>query len=455
MSADKPESKTPQGATQPTRIYQLKTYGQPGNSLATNAGPGRCGPPGPPASALIYLKSNNGIEPSPIEERIEAETRVAVSGMIERLPVHHRKKMYRIRRDVEWMTQKYGVERVGMLTLTIRENVTDGKEFSRRFKSISTNVFNRLFHDWVRVFERQKRGAWHVHVVVATKEDIRTGTDVVALNELLKKKRDRRISKSAYYAGIQRLASLNLRTIWKVFRTLCAVGNPMRNGKRKLRRYQFDAAHMLPIISSAHALATYVSKYISKGFQNRRLEDKGLRLMGCSKRVSKVCSERFSWAEGAGRVWRCKLGDLAAMLDFKSSDDFAKVLGCRWAYHLRPVVDLMALSHYPTMKEARADGWDLVSVGDGSPWPWPDLNLPKAQVQASRTAAFRAIQELILRRRGRPKRRSRVETAWDPERYERQSTAPREYKYFKPPAKPRVMCQVEFVELEQPQIMKD
>jgi hypothetical protein len=362
--------------------------------------------------------------------------------------------MYRIRRDVEWMAQKYGVERVGMLTLTIRENVTDGKEFSRRFKSISTNVFNRLFHDWVRVFERQKRGAWHVHVVVATKDDIRTGTDVVALNDLLKKKRDRRISKSAYYAGIQRLASVNLRAIWKVFRTLCAVGDHRRNGKRKLRRYQFDAAHMLPIISTAHALATYVSKYISKGFQNRRPEDKGLRLMGCSKRVSKVCSERFSWAEGAGRVWRGKLADLAAMLDFKSPDDFAKALGCRWAYHIRQVVDLMVLPHYPTMKEARADGWNLVNKADGSPWPWPDLDLPKVQVQASRTAAFRAIQELIQRRRGKPKRHSRVEMAWDPERYERPTTA-REYQYFKPPAKPRVMCQVEFIGLEPPQIMKD
>jgi hypothetical protein len=455
VSADNPSSKPPQGASQPARIYQLKPYSQPVRPAAINAGPGRSGPPGPPATALIYQKSNSGIEPSATEEKIEAETRLAVSGMIEKLPVHHRKKMYRIRRDVEWLAQKYGVERVGMLTLTIRENVTDGKEFSRRFKSISTNVFNRLFHDWVRVFERQKRGAWHVHVVVATKDDIRTGTDVVALNDLLKKKRDRRISKSAYYAGIQRLASVNLRTIWKVFRTLCAVGDSRRKGKRKLRRYQFDAAHMLPIISSAHALATYVSKYISKGFQNRRKEDKGLRLMGCSKRVSKVCSERFSWAEGAGRVWRGKLADLAAMLDFKSPDDFAKALGCRWAYHIRQVVDLMVLPHYPTMKEARADGWDLVSVADGSPWPWPDLDLPKAQVQASRTAAFRAMQELILRRRGRPKRKSRVETGWDPERWEAMPKEPRQYRYFKPPAKPRAMRQEEFIGLEPPRRMKD
>ncbi len=453
MESNKSEPRTPPDASPPARIYQLKPYNEAARPVAKNAGPGWSGASAPPASALIHLKSNNGIEPPASEEKTEAETRVAVSGLIERMPVHHRKKMYRIRRDIEWMAQEYGIERIGMLTLTIRENVTDGKEFSRRFKSISTNVFNRLFHDWVRVFERQKRGAWHVHVVIATKTDIRTGTDVVALNELLKKKRDRKISRSAYYAGVQRLASLNLRAMWKQFRALCAVGKPQ--GKRRVRRYKFDAAHLLPIISTAQALAAYVSKYISKGFQNRRREDKGLRLMGCSRRVSKVCSERFSWAEGAGRVWRCKLGDLAKMLNFTSSDDFTKALGCRWAYHIRQVVDLLVLPHYPTMKEARADGWDLANKADGSPWPWPDLDLPKAQVQAARTSAFKAIQELIQRRRGKAKRKSRLETGWDPERWERQPDKPREYKYFKPPPKPCVMRQEEFSELERPWIMKD
>jgi hypothetical protein len=189
----------------------------------------------------------------------------------------------------------------------------------------------------------------------------------------------------------------------------------------------------------------YVSKYISKGFQNRRPEDKGLRLMGCSKQVSKVCNERFSWAEGAGRVWRTKLGSLAEMLNFKDSDDFAKALGRRWAYHIRPAVDLLMLPHYGTMKEARADGWDLVNKADGSPWPWPDLDLPKAQVQASRLEAFKCVTGLIQRRRRKPKRRSRADMAWDPERWERDK--PREYKIFKPPPKPHVMCQDEFAAL--------
>ncbi len=58
--------------------------------------------------------------------------------MIERLPGRLRKKMFAVCSRIEWLVQEYGVEHVGLQTLTIRENVTDRKEFNKRFKSIST-----------------------------------------------------------------------------------------------------------------------------------------------------------------------------------------------------------------------------------------------------------------------------------------------------------------------------
>jgi len=205
--------------------------------------------------------------------------------------------MFALRLRIEWMVRTYGVERVGLQTMTVRDNVTDRKEFERRFKSIATNIFPEIYLDWLRVFERQQRGAWHAHVVVATKMDIRTGTDVVALNQLLKDKRDRKISKGVYYAGIKRLASSNLKAIWNEFRRLCGLGEFKE--RRKGRYYKFDACHLLPISSTAQALAVYVSKYISKGFEYRRPEDKGMRLVGSTRRVSRVCNERFSWLAAA------------------------------------------------------------------------------------------------------------------------------------------------------------
>lgn len=282
----------------------------------------------PPASALIHQNRNNGIEPFPYVIRDEfkaAQAGEAVNQMMKSLPARLKKKMFAIRQRIEWMVRTYGVERIGMQTMTVRDNITDRKEFERRFKSIATNAFPELYLDWLRVFERQQRGAWHAHVVVVTKADIRTGTDVAALNQLLKDKRDRKICKAVYYSGIKRLASPNLKAIWKEFRRLCGLGEFKE--RRRGRYYKFDACHLLPIISTAQALAAYVSKYISKGFEHRRPEDKGMRLVGSTRRVSRVCNERFAWAEGGGKLHRLKLGVLAGLLKIDSLDGFAERFG--------------------------------------------------------------------------------------------------------------------------------
>jgi hypothetical protein len=456
MDTNNPEPKNPQPAGPAARFYDLKPFVKPAQAPVMNPGPGRSGASAPPAPALIHQKSNSGIESPATEAKPDEKTRVAVAAMIEQMPGRLRKKMFALRRRIEWLVQEYGIEHVGLQTLTIRENITDRKEFNKRFKSLSTNVFPKIYKDWIRVFERQQRGAWHAHVVVATKQDIRTGCDVAALNQLLKDNKDRKITKAIYYAGIQRLASPNLRGIWKEFRRLCGIREFKDRRKAKGKRYyKFDACHLMPIISSPQAMAMYVSKYISKGFENRRPEDKGVRLVGCSKRVSQVCSERFSWVEGAGSLWRTKLSILAGMLHFACSDDFARKLGPKWAYHLRPAIDLLVLPYYASMKLARADGWDLVNTSDGSPWPWADLDLPKAEVQQSRIQAFNLVRQLIERRRGKPRRKSRVETAWDPERWECEPKRPRVYKYFKPPAKERVLCQGELLSFDTPQFVKD
>ena len=179
-------------------------------SAGMNPGPGQGGPSGPPCPALIHQLSNSGIEIPSTEVKAGEEARIAVAKLIQQLPGRLRKKMFAIRSRIEWMVEKYGIEHVGLQTLTIRENVTDRKDFTRRFKSLATNVFPKIYEDWLRVFERQQRGAWHAHVVVVTKEDIRTGCNVAALNQLFKDNKEHKITKGAYYAGIHRLASPNL-----------------------------------------------------------------------------------------------------------------------------------------------------------------------------------------------------------------------------------------------------
>jgi hypothetical protein len=361
-----------------------------------------------PASALIHQNRNNGIEfnlPVLRDEFQAEQEKKAVDSMMHCVPSRLRKKIFALRLKIEWMVKTYGIEHVGLQTMTIRENVTDRKEFERRFKSISTNVFPKLFLDWLRVFERQQRGAWHAHNVVATKEDIRTGTDVVALNQLLKDKKDRKISKAVYYSGIKRLASPNLKAVWKEFRRLCGLGEfKARRQKKGARYYKFDACHLLPIISTAQALAVYVSDYISKGFEHRRPEDKGMRLVGSTRNVSRVCIERFSWAGGGGKLWRAKLGLLAGLLNIKSLDEFAERFGPKWAYHLQPAIAMIDLPYYENMKLAKMDGWDLVN-GRGEPWPGPDLSPPVEVVRQSHLQAFVLAKEIELHhQRVRPDR---------------------------------------------------
>jgi hypothetical protein len=329
----------------------------------------------------------------------------AVEAVVQKLPSRLRKKMFTLRLRIDWMVKTYGVCHVGLQTMTIRENVTDRKEFERRFKSIATNAFPKLFLEWLRVFERQQRGAWHAHVVVVTKEDILTGTDAVGLNQLLKDKRDRKISKAVYYSQIKRLASPNLKAVWKEFRRLCGIGEfKARRQKKGARYYKFDACHLLPIISTAQALAVYVSKYISKGFEYRRPEDKGMRLVGSTRNVSRVCIERFSWAGGGGKLWRAKLGILAGLLNIKSLDEFAERYGPKWAYHLQPAIAMIDLPFYENMKLAKMDGWDLMNER-GEPWPWPDLSPPREVVRQSHLQAFVLAKEIELHhQRVRPDR---------------------------------------------------
>jgi len=383
-------------------------------------GPGAERRGAPPAPALIHQNRNNGIEVNlPIlRDEFQAEQeKKAVDEVMKAVPSRLRKKMFALRLKIEWMVKTYGINHVGLQSMTIRENVTDRKEFERRFKSISTNVFPEIYLDWLRVFERQQRGAWHAHVIVATKEDIRTGTDVVALNQLLKDKRDRKISKPVYYSAIKRLASPTLRAIWKEFRRVCAIGEfKARRQKKGARYYKFDACHLLPIISTAQALAVYVSKYISKGFKHRRPEYKGMRLVGSTRNVSRVCNEHFSWVGGGGKLWRGKLGILAGLLNIKSLDEFAEQFGPKWAYHLQPVIQMIVLPHYEDMKLAKMDGWDLVN-DRGEPWPYSDLTLPVEIVQRSSFLAFIHAKEILLgkQRRHRDSERpglARLKAGW-------------------------------------------
>lgn len=229
-----------------------------------------------------------------------------------RLSTQHRKAASALAWNVQAMAEKWGIERLGFLTLTFRDHVLDGAEAQRRFRSLRTGVLNKRYRAWMRVLERQKSGRIHYHLVVVLDDDIRQGVDFAAIA-----------------AGDYRTSGEALRREWAFWR-------------RTAPRYRFGRTELLPVISTAEGIARYVGKYISKHMDAREEGDKGLRLVEYS-RGARVVSTRFAWATENAATWRAKLGLFARMVakvkgGKPSLHNITEKLGPRWAYHHRDFI---------------------------------------------------------------------------------------------------------------------
>lgn len=229
-----------------------------------------------------------------------------------RLSTQHRKAAAALGWNVKAMCERHGIQRVGFLTLTFSDHVTDVKEASKRFNSLASNVLNGRYADWVRVIERQKSQRIHYHLLVAMGEDIRTGVDFTGLAN-----RDYSTAGKA------------LRGEWAFWRSTA-------------RKYRFGRTELLPIKSSEEAIGRYVGKYIAKHIEARKEEDKGARLVGYSK-GARVAVTRFSWVSPGAATWRRKVRTFAWMM-FQSQGipptmhGLRVALGPRWAYRWREFI---------------------------------------------------------------------------------------------------------------------
>lgn len=204
---------------------------------------------------------------------------------------------------------------MGFLTITFPDNVTDHKEAYRRFRSFNSNYFakHESFGEWVHVKERQKRGAWHYHMIVVLKGDIRSG---VNWEELAK--------------GNYRSANPFLRSLWKDLR-------------ENLENYGLGRSELLPIRSNEEAMARYVGKYISKHMDQREEDDKGVRLVNYSRGWSGRNSVNFAWNTHGSHEWRRKLEKFAKSLGCEEIYQLSEKLGPGWAW--KYLDDIMAIDN--------------------------------------------------------------------------------------------------------------
>jgi hypothetical protein len=257
-----------------------------------------------------------------------------------------------LKETVQNLCTRHGIERVGLLTLTFAEHITDSKEAQRRFHSLRTNILTKRYVDFVRVVERQASGRIHYHLVVVTKEDIRTGAN---FDEFAK-----RTYKSANTA---------LRSEWAFWR-------------RNAAAYGFGRTELLPVRSNAEAVGRYVGKYISKHVGQREVRDRGMRLVSYS-RGAKMGTTNFAWATSKSWLWRAKLAKWARKHGCDSMEAVATVFGPRWAYHHREFILTTQLDYWPTAAHAALDGF----------WLPPEIRADAIDIYRSGEARAQALVE--------------------------------------------------------------
>jgi hypothetical protein len=214
--------------------------------------------------------------------------------------------------NVEEGVGRWGLDNTGFLTLTFAEHIVEPKEAQRRMNSLTTHVLRPRYGGAIRVFERQKSGRIHYHLLVNVGKDIRTGVDFQA------------IADQDY-----RTAGPALRAEWAFWR-------------RTAKLYGFGRTELLPVLSSAQAVGKYVGKYIAKHLGAREQRDVGVRLV--SYVGPRVATVRFAWAGKRSTDWRQALGslvrDLAATgrIDSASFDGMRRAFGKSWAWKWRDIV---------------------------------------------------------------------------------------------------------------------
>lgn len=249
--------------------------------------------------ALPCLYSNNSIGDTADDHR--KDQILALCGV---LSPYQKRQAHTLFLNVERLIQLApSVGHVGFFTLTTPDNVTDKAEFSRRWNSMRSNYWNDSPHfgEWIGTFEQQKRGAWHLHVLVVLAQDIREGVDF-----------------EEFAAGRYRSASPYLRSVWRDLRASCEL-------------YGFGRHELLPVKSNAAGMARYMGKYISKHIGQRDESAKGKRLVSSSRGWAKN-SVRFAWNTEGAQEWRRKLRIFSHLIGCFDLNDLYARLGPGWAY---------------------------------------------------------------------------------------------------------------------------
>lgn len=233
----------------------------------------------------------------------------------------HKRSAHVLYAEVKQLAEDYGLACLGFLTLTFPRVLRSLENANRIFNSALTNLIRPRYECGIIDLERHLSGGIHFHLVVATKNDMRSGFDFNRYDEILREIKNG--SRKAFRAP-EVGANAFLTAEWAFLR-------------ERLPRYGFGRSEFLPVRSNAEGIARYVGKYISKHIGNRKPEDKGARLVRYFgyRPGQRVAGPAFHWHNDNSWLWRMKLKQWATRKGFKDTDEIKALWGPRWCFLLQ------------------------------------------------------------------------------------------------------------------------
>lgn len=296
------------------------------NEATEGPAAGAPGAAGCPAAALPCLFVTTACEQKQEEEKSP-------------LPGPRKKQADALTKNIIWMADKFGQERVGFLTLTVGDqdtggryrNLRDRKEAQRRFHSLLSNVIVRRYHCGVTITERHRNGGIHFHLGVVCAEDIRGEIDFAAC--FPPKNYQGRPSHKADYST----ANDALKREWAFWR-------------RTAKQYGFGRHQLQPMRANAEALGRYLGEYLSKDWEQRLPADKGARCVRYfghwlnqarnegERRNSPPYGSRFGWMTPRAQAWRELIKQVVTVARYEGTplaeENITELLGPKWAWKL-------------------------------------------------------------------------------------------------------------------------
>jgi hypothetical protein len=178
---------------------------------------------------------------------------------------------------------------------------------------------------------RKKKGRPHYHLLVSVPWDTRPDRfDWVAFDACQRERLSNgptaafRELRARYKAS----AATDLVALWSILRKI-------------LPRYGLGPAELLPLRKGKEAISEYVGKYLEAGLTLRKHSWKGCRRVEFDRRAKNewlACTRIFSWKSPGAKMWRTRIGEVAAALGAVDTQGIRMKLGRSWAYRLRDAV---------------------------------------------------------------------------------------------------------------------